>query len=335
MKKTSFLIKSGIAACVLLLAGMWIIFFSSTRGINLQEPGTQDKYEKHYVLIADDARSSLWKEIYESASAEAMASGAYLELLQTDDMTEYSLEDYLRISIDSKVDGIIMRPNGSRAVRDLISEAKDQGIPVVTALEDDSESERISFVGINSYQMGTAYGEQIAKLLEKEHTNILVLVNSNNRDTGMNLMLSQLSTVVREQAGEDHNVEITTDAIDISRNFDSEEAIRDIFVNQEQVPDILVCLDEVITECAYWAIVDYNEVENVKVIGYYTSDIILDAIRRNTIVSTVSFSTEEIGRYSVNALNEYLSLGHVSNYFNVGINIVNERNVRQFRLQED
>ena len=264
-----------------------------------------------------------------------MSTGAYLELLDTNVMTDYTAEDYLRISIASKVDGIIMRPGGSPRIRELISEAARNGIPVVTALEDDSESERISFVGINSYQMGTAYGEEILKLLPEGRSDVLILVNANTRDTGTNLVLSQISNLVREQAGPGRTVEIEPCDINISENFDSDEAIRDIFVNRREIPDILVCLDEVITECAYQALVDYNQVGNVDVIGYYTSDTILDAIKRGTIATTVTFSTEEIGRYSVDALNEYHSLGHVSNYFNVGLEVLNRENVDDFLPQEE
>lgn len=334
MKRSFFPVTAGILLCAALTIGMWIYFQSSTRSIDLQENGTQERYDRHYVLLADGMRSSLWQEVYESAREEALKSGAYLELVNSDTMTDYTLEDYLKVSIASKVDGIVMQPTGEQKIRDLIHEATENGIPVVTALEDDPESERISFVGINSYQMGTAYGEEILRLLKKARTSVLILVNSHTRDTGTNLVLSQISNVVKEGAGADRTVDISVYDIDISGNFDSEEAIRDIFVNRGNIPDILVCLDEIITECACQAVVDYNQVENVDVIGYYTSDTILDGIRKGTVTTTVSFSTEEIGRYSVDALEEYYSLGHVSNYFNVGLNVVSQQNINTFPVGE-
>lgn len=333
MKKTLIPITVGILACILLMAGMWVYYRAGTREIDLREIGSQENYDRHYVLIADDIGTSLWTEVYESARKEAQETGVYLELLDSNIMSDYTVEDYLRISIASKVDGIIMQPGGNPQVRGLISQAAQSGIPVVTALEDDSESERISFVGINSYQMGAAYGEEVLKLLPKGKSNVLILLNANTKDTGTNLVLSQISSDVKEKAGPDQEVEISSYEIDISENFDSDEAIRDIFVNRRPIPDVLVCLDEVISECAYQAVVDYNQVGNVNVIGYYTSDSILDAIRRGTVAATVTFSTEEIGRYSVDALNEYHSLGHVSNYFNVGLHVVNEKNVDSFSHQ--
>ena len=37
-----------------------------------------------------------------------------------------------------------------------------------------------------------------------------------------------------------------------------------MFVNDENLPDVLVCMDEVVTECVYQALIDYNQVGNVK-----------------------------------------------------------------------
>ena len=45
-------------------------------------------------------------------------------------------------------------------------------------------------------------------------------------------------------------------------------------------------------------------------IGFYYSDVILDAIDKEIISSAIALDMDEIGRYSVNALDEYLSLGH-------------------------
>lgn len=68
------------------------------------------------ALCASGGRYALQSvaEVYESAREEALKSGAYLELVNSDTMTDYTLEDYLKVSIASKVDGIIMQPTGSR-----------------------------------------------------------------------------------------------------------------------------------------------------------------------------------------------------------------------------
>ena len=324
MKKPFFVVMAGALLCTLLVGAMWLYFNKSTEEIGRQEAAAQEKYNRHYVLIVEDPASNLWQEIYESASARAEESNAYLELLDSDAADEQTLEDFLRISIAAKVDGIIMQPDGSEEVRDLIDEAWEAGIPVVTALVDDSDSERISFVGINSYQMGTAYADAIMKNLKKDDSNVLVLAGEDAQETGTDLVLLQLMNELKQK---DKSVNVSSYYMNTFGSFELEEAVRDIFVRQEELPNMLVCLNEMITECAYQTLIDYNQVGNVDIIGYYESDTILDAIKKRTISGTISFNTDEIGRYSVEALNEYDSLGHVSNYFNVTLRTIEADNV--------
>ena len=324
MKKPFFVVMAGALLCTLLVGAMWLYFNKSTEEIGRQEAAAQEKYNRHYVLIVEDPASNLWQEIYESASARAEESNAYLELLDSDAADEQTLEDFLRISIAAKVDGIIMQPDGSEEVRDLIDEAWEAGIPVVTALVDDSDSERISFVGINSYQMGTAYADAIMKNLKKDDSNVLVLAGEDAQETGTDLVLLQLMNELKQK---DKSINVSSYYMNTFGSFELEEAVRDIFVRQEELPNMLVCLNEMITECAYQTLIDYNQVGNVDIIGYYESDTILDAIKKRTISGTISFNTDEIGRYSVEALNEYDSLGHVSNYFNVTLRTIEADNV--------
>ncbi len=53
-------------------------------------------------------------------------------------------------------------------------------------------------------------------------------------------------------------------------------------------------MDEVVTECVYQALIDYNQVGNVKVIGFYYSDVILDAIDKEIISSAIALDMDEI-----------------------------------------
>lgn len=331
MKRMTMTIFYILAGCILLLSGIWIYFRKSMERVDLAESGRNAVYDKHYVLIAGDGNSLLWDSIYESARQEAIASNAYLELVQPEDNPEYSQADCLRIAIASTVDGIILKPDGSREMQELIDEAAEAGIPVITVLEDDTDSKRISFVGLNSYQMGDAYTEQVLKLLDTDATEIMVLVNSESKDVGTNLVCSYMMRAVDERKSLGQTVDIETYSVDSSADFNAEEAIRDIFMNTEGLPDILICMDEVITECAYQALVDYNEVGNVDIVGFYYSDTILDAVERGTIPATIALDMDEIGKYSINALEEYLSLGHASNYYSVGLNVITGSNVARFR----
>ena len=136
-------------------------------------------------------------------------------------------------------------------------------------LTDDSSSARISFVGLNSYQLGNAYTEQILGLLkEHENTQVLLLSNSQSKTQETNLIYYQIKKELEEKKKDYQTVTISEYNIDSSSGFDTEEFVRDIFVSEENLPDVLVCMDEVVTECVYQALVDYNQVGNVDVVGF-------------------------------------------------------------------
>ena len=69
-------------------------------------------------------------------------------------------------------------------------------------------------------------------------------------------------------------------------------------------------------------VVDYNKVGEVEIFGYYTSPTIESAIRKNVIRSTIVIDTNQMGRVSVEALNEYRESGYVSEFYLIDASLV-------------
>ena len=334
MKKSTLTVFFIIVGCMLFLSGIWIYFQKKLDQVDLGEGEGASSYAKHYLMISGEENTLMWDSIYESASQAAKDADAYLELIEPGHDSNYSQVDYLRIGIASQVDGIILEADGSDEEQELIQEASDADIPVVTVLTDDSSSARISFVGLNSYQLGNAYTEQILGLLkEHENTQVLLLSNSQSKTQETNLIYYQIKKELEEKKKDYQTVTISEYNIDSSSGFDTEEFVRDIFVSEENLPDVLVCMDEVVTECVYQALVDYNQVGNVDVVGFYYSDVILDGISKGIISSAIALDMDEIGRYSVNALEEFSSLGHTSIYYSVGQHVITRSNVGTYRTE--
>lgn len=334
MKKSTLTVFFIIVGCMLFLSGIWIYFQKKLDQVDLGEGEGASSYAKHYLMISGEENTLMRDSIYESASQAAKDADAYLELIEPGHDSNYSQADYLRIGIASQVDGIILEADGSEEEQELIQEASDADIPVVTVLTDDSSSARISFIGLNSYQLGNAYTEQILGLLkEHENTQVLLLSNSQSKTQETNLIYYQIKKELEEKKKDYQTVTISEYNIDSSSGFDTEEFVRDIFVSEENLPDVLVCMDEVVTECVYQALVDYNQVGNVDVVGFYYSDVILDGISKGIISSAIALDMDEIGRYSVNALEEFSSLGHTSNYYSVGQHVIIRSNVGAYRTE--
>ena len=139
--------------------------------------------------------------------------------------------------------------------------------------------------------------------MEGEPLKVAVLVSSTANDTGQNILYSGIQDTVERRENKEVQVELSLVQVDNTNALSVEESIRDLFM-EEELPDVIVCLDELNTTCTYQAVVDYNKVGLVKILGYYESDTILKAIERKVIGATLTVNTEQMGRYCVKALTE-------------------------------
>lgn len=328
--------KTGNRETALILLGIFIVgffvFFTNNfyKGVweksGLEEAEESRVYESQYEMIVGSGKNEFWQAVYASAKKAAENHNAYLEFHASDMGTGYDEIDYMEISIAAGADGIILEFNGEEALKKEIDKAEAAGIPVITIMNDAPDSKRQSFVGVNDYQMGQAYGEQVAALLDEKTETALILLDSEKGDFEKSQIYSQISNVVMEQENGE-NVKIQAQNLMPENKFDIEEAIRTIFQSPEGPPQILVCMDEVTTECAYRAMIDFNMVGEVKIIGYYVSDTIREAVNKGLIPVTCTLDTEKMGKDCIEALWEYKQEGRVNSYYNVELEFVSKNEI--------
>lgn len=297
-------------------------------------------YDKYYALIANDDNADFWQDVYAGARQSGEANGGYVEVFAQDMGVEYTLEERMDIAIASNVDGIIVQGEDGALLQEKIAQAYSNHIPVVVVSEDVTESERISFVGISRYDLGQTYGKQTCELseriLEERRENgdgrkdLQVMVLTGQEDSGQNLLVSGIREEIAKSYILRNRIELETYVVDDFGSFAAEESIRDIFMGKDEAPDILICLSELYTTCAYQAVIDYNKVGVTNIIGYYDSETILNGIDKEIIYSTVSMDAEQMGYYSATALSEYLDMGYASEYFTVDTYVINKNNVQKY-----
>lgn len=313
---------------------VWIFFNYSIRKSGLEGSSDIQYYDKHYVMIVDNPDSLFWRSVYESGVKEANEQGAILELKGVTSSSGYKKTDLMRMCIAESVDGILIQYSGEFGLETLIDKAVQHNIVVATISEDDPQSKRQSFVGVNTYQLGEAYSEQVLSLMNKNTKKIMILTNSFISSTTQKLVSVQIrNAVAKSPLGSKIDFEVKN--VSAVSSFDSEEAIRNIFLTSEGPPDILVCLDETDTECAYQAVIDYNEVGQVSIVGYYTTPTILEGIQKGIIAMTVELDAQQMGKSAVDALVEYGKEGRVSEYFSVDVNIITSHNVEDYLKQNE
>lgn len=304
-----------------------IIFHVITKAMkNVEQEQTID-YDLHYAFIAEDSDSDFWQEVFDASNAQAMEYGIYLEDLGDALGREYSAQDLLRIAVNSKMDGIVYAGGSSDKVRKLIDKAAENGIGVVVLQNDVEASKRQCYVGLNYYELGQMYALQIDKLIGSGNVgdkSVDILVDGDMSEGAANLIVMAIEDYLRKEKGEDNLPEIVVTRIDAEDIFSAEERIRNIFLVKEDLPNIMLCVNSVYTRCAYQAVVDYNLVGQIQIIGYFANDTILDAVDKQVIFSTISVDTNEMGKSCIQALYEYNIVGYTNSYLPVGIEVVDQ-----------
>ena len=319
MRRSFYWISLLVLTAVLLITILWLYADQSISSIDRQNENLH-LYDRHYMLISGD-RSEQWQAIY-AASEAAAEKNVTVEWVGRDSMTAYSTEDCMKIAAASRPDGILLYQDPREDLTGLIDEAAGQGIPVVTVLRDAPSSRRVSFIGANAYQMGELYAGQVIKALDGKSGKVLVLLGSTGEDNGMNLLYSQLLRTVESSRLPEQKIEFSSIEINNTGSFVVEEDVRDIFIHTADLPDVLICVDPVSTESAFQALVDYNAVGRTAIIGYYVSDPVQQAMDKGLIFATLAIDAGKIGTLCIEALDEYCLSGYVSEYFNVGIDVI-------------
>lgn len=318
------IIKAFILTTLLLTAvvfGSLTLASGALRSVQAEEESGTRTYARHYAMITPSDDTAFWNRVYESALAEGQETDVYVERFGETLSVDYDTNTLVQLAVQAGVDGIIMAGSEDEATIASIDNAVDNDIPVVTVLRDSTGSRRQGYVGFSGYDVGREYGAQIEQLLQAGDTTytaedplrVVVLFDEARQDSAQNMILLGIRETLGTDLGDDYPVTVDTEPVDNSRSYSPEESIRDIFI-KESLPDILVCLSAVQTQCAYQAAVDYNKVGEVQILGYFDSESILGAVSKNIIQATMVLDTQQMGAACVQTLNEYLDTGYTNTY---------------------
>lgn len=339
LKKLNSITVYVITGVLVALTGLLIFFFLSYSK-TLSRTESDVVYDKYYAMITDDPESSFWKSVYDAALETARKDNAYVEMISNNLSREYTQAELMEIAIASKVDGIIVTAGESEEMRELIDKAYYAGIPVVTLFNDNSQSQRLSFVGVGNYNLGKEYGNLIIrmageKMFPGNRIRVAVLMDSDSEDSGQNVLAAAIQEAIDKESAETaashKKIVISPITVDADNNFSVEESVRKLFLKTEgSIPNIVVCLNENETNSVYQGVVDYNQVGSVNILGYYGSDAILKGIDRDVIYATLSIDTHELGQYCIDALSEYYDYGYTNQYYTVDSYVIDKSNVHKY-----
>lgn len=332
-KKISSIIILSIVTVFIFVVGFGYIWNVQNNVGKKTNQESADEYSKHFAMIAKDFSGEFWNSVYENAKRYADKKGIFVEKIGENLPDDYTISDYMKICMAAKVDGIIIEPDGSRELEMLINKATKFGMPVVTVINDAPDTKRVSFVGINTYQMGQVYAKEISSLMDKRKRRVYILTEKNA--AGNEIIFGQIKSALLQGIGSRININVQPYYIENKTTFDIEEGIRNLFLNKASLPDIVVSLNETASECLCQATIDYNRVGRVKIVNYYSSTSTLKAIKKGIVSKSIELDAKQLGENSIQALCDYIDSGHVSDYISVDMNVISKKNVSDYYKKDN
>ena len=307
-----------------LLLGMGTIGLSQkVNDLSYQKDMRSKAYETYYAMIVSDTEDPFWRDVYAAAKEEGEKHNVYVELLGEGLIEQYTIKDKFMIALASKVDGILIAPEGEQ-IESLLEQAQKANIPVVNLLDDSTKANRLSFIGINSRAVTELYVKELRKMMP-EVNKVMILVDAKTEQSRKNRLYINLEHYIKEQG-------LMVDIKQINRvnAFSAEEMIRNIILAPGEAINVLICLNLEDTLCAYQAVIDYNKVGKVKIIGYDQSETILDGISKGIIEASLFVNTQEMGSLGMQALNQYDKEHKACTYYNIDVEMIRKDNVQQY-----
>jgi len=289
-------------------------------------------YTQYYALICED--NDFNEQIFEYAKIKGDEMGICIDMLSKRMDHDHTIDELFEMAMESKVDGIIVEAKDGQKMKSIIDKACSNGIDVVTLLSDSPDSMRRSSIQVGAYNLGKTYGHQIVSKEFNGNEKIIVVTDSSNSDSNQNLIFVGIQDTINEELGQDNAVAMQSFYFDGSDTFIMEEMIRDMFIDETLMPDIIICPDDQATEVVYQALVDYNKVGQVRLIGYHDSNTVLSGIRQGVIEASIAVDVKELGEYAVEALSEYKATGFASEYYSVDSTLIDINNVSTLYLEK-
>ncbi len=313
-----------IVISLLLIFLVYFFLLSENRASELE----YSTYDYHIAIISDETDNSFWESIYLGAKETGASYGAYVEQIDDGLVNQFTMEEAINVAIYAGVDGILLRPTEGGISQEMIDKAYAYGIPLITIQKDLANSKRQGFVGINDYFLGQEYGKQVLKLVEEDTRLVTVLVPAATFDETSQSWFQQ---------GLSSTVELETISFDFQVIQDdkglnnAEDVIHAIAEGQVAQPDIIICLDETITLSTSQLVRESGLSDQVKVIGSYVSEAILQEIENGYLDSTITIDPGVLGQVSVEALMTYIQYHMVSYYTEVDTMLIDGDTVQDYR----
>ena len=321
-------IAAGCAVVFMFIATIISVFLYKKRmdeAENLLAEAKYSQYQSYVVMISSDDESDFWQQVYTAAKEYGDEYGVYVDMLSESIDNNYRKNELIEMAIESDCDAIFVEGDDTLETAEMVAKANAQGIAVFTLNSDMAVESRVSYIGPNSYTVASLYGKALLDNLVRQNQVMVFGGNSINK-TYADTFISNIQNVLEGADIVNAPLEYEEKIVEKEGAFATEEYIQNLFKENTLAP-VVICLDEDSTDTFYQAMIDYNKVGTILLLGSNRSETILTGIKQGVIASTVYVDPTDIGKAAAGAYVEYRDSGYVSEYISVEAKIINKDNV--------
>ncbi|KAB3531115.1 sugar-binding protein [Alkaliphilus serpentinus] len=284
----------------------------------------------HFYFIGQNSVDPFWREVRRGVVAAAKERNVVVEFKAPRFNNPDEEIKYLDMAIISKVDGIITHVSNEENSKDLINEAYNKGIPVVTIENDNKLSNRSTFVGTNSFLLGKEAAQLMAEATNGKANIAIVVSNDYDLDTAsQNLKINGFLSTIKEFPNM-RVVEVFTSSLGI---LSAEEITQTILSDYPEI-DSIFTTNSVDTLGAAQLIVDHNRVGEITLVGHGNIHNILRYIQRGIIYGTVMSDPYRMGYESLRALVDITETNNPSTFIDTGVKVIKRSNLEAYQKSQ-
>ncbi len=276
------------------------------------------------AVIPKGLTHSFWQAIRrgaEKAGSEMNAEIIWVGPASESDGTKQQ-QQIVEDQITKKVDGIVIAPNNKTALVPAIDKAAKAGIPVVIADSDADTKNRISYVATDNEIGGAMAAERIWKLTGGKGPIGMVPVQANSE-----------STEKREKGFTDKIKALSGGKVKvIISQFGESDRKKSMTVAQDMLtahPNMLAIFgsNESSAVGALNAIRSRQKLGKIKVIGFDTPDILVEAVRKGDVDSIIVQNPFKMGYEGVKAIADKKAGKEVKPRIDTGVKLLTTEDI--------
>ena len=276
------------------------------------------------VMIPKGTQQSFWNAV--RAGAEKAQAELDVDLLWKGPPIENdraSQKQTLQQFLDKSVDGILLAPSDSRAMTPDVRAAMEGGTPVVifdSALEGELGKDYEGLVSTDNFAAGKVGGEQLIKLVG-EGAKVILFRHQEGHDSTAQREAGALEAFAASKADvlekDRYSGESASRALDTALNMiDVVREAQGVFASNQTA-----------TEGMLAALRQTGLTGKVKLVGFDSSPLLVDAVRKGEIEALVVQDPQQIGYLSVKMLVAKLRGEQIPPFVEIKAHLVTKDNV--------